>query len=97
MYQYFGVGVPVYKLNCQHKKKVHGFNRSTRREKKEDPGTSDIPKESTGFFPNWLVDQRSYTTPCSRTRNSPTWKLDFSLRLISQQKCLAIVDSPNDE
>lgn len=35
------------------------------KEKKEDPGTSDIPKESTGFFPNWLVDQRSYTIPCS--------------------------------
>jgi hypothetical protein len=69
MYWYFGVGAPVYKLNCQHrKKKVHGFNRSTRTEKKEDPGASDIPKESTGFFPNWLVGRSTPIPPLAVER-----------------------------
>jgi hypothetical protein len=51
MYQYFGVGVPVYKLNCQHKKKVHGFNRSTRREKKRTLEQATSPKKAQASSP----------------------------------------------
>lgn len=80
----------------QTKKKKKARIQQINKKKKEDPATSDIPKENTGFFPNWLVDQIQLHLPLppvdigrpfGRPKNSPSWQLSFS-REISPKKAL---------